>query len=164
MDVGGGNGSLLAAILKAHPGVHGVLADSPQVLDRARKRGFLGGELEARSELQACDFFRELPSGCRAYVMKSIIHDWDDPRAHQILVNCRRAMPEDGVLLLVELILLEGDAPCLAKLADVSMMVLTGGREPNIQEYRELLASAGFHETRIIPVCGDFSIIEAAPY
>jgi hypothetical protein len=163
IDVGGGNGALLAAILKAHPGVHGVLADLPQVLDRARERGFLGGELEARCELQPCDFFREVPSGCRACVMKSIIHDWDDPRAHQILVNCRRAMPDDGVLLLVELILLEGDAPCLAKLADISMMVLTGGRERNVQEYRELLAGAGFHHNRIIPVSGEFSIVEATP-
>ena len=163
MDVGGGNGALLAAILKAHPRVLGVLADLPQVLDRARERGFLGGELQARSELQPCDFFREVPSGCRAYVMKSIIHDWDDPRAHQILVNCRRAMPDDGVLLLVELVLKEGGGPCLAKLADVSMMVLTGGRERNIQEYRELLASAGFHQKQIIPVSGDVSIIEAVP-
>jgi hypothetical protein len=91
MDVGGGNGALLAAILKAHPKVHGVLADMPHVLDRARERGFLGGELELRSELQPCDFFREVPSGSRAYVMKSVIHDWDDERARQILVNCRRA-------------------------------------------------------------------------
>lgn len=163
MDVGGGNGALLAAILKAHPEVHGVLADLPHVLDRARERGFLGGELELRSELQPCDFFREVPSGCRAYVMKSIIHDWDDERARQILVNCRRAVPKDGVLLLVELIMLEGNAPCPARFADVSMMVLTGGMERTAGEYRELLAGAGFRLNRIISASGGFSVIEAIP-
>ena len=76
MDVGGGNGMLLAAILKAHPGVHGVLADLPHVLERARERGFLNGELETRSSLQSCDFFDAVPTGCRAYLMKSVIHDW----------------------------------------------------------------------------------------
>ena len=160
MDVGGGNGLLLAAILKAHPRLRGVLADLPHVLDRARERGFLGGELEARSEMRPCDFFREVPAGCRAYVMKSIIHDWDDARAHQILVNCRRAVPKDGVLLLVELIMAERNTPCQAKLYDISMMVLTGGRERSVSEYRELLAGAGFRLSRVISIPGDFSIIE----
>src|SRR5579864_9440213 len=101
MDVGGGNGILLASILKAHPKLRGVLADVPHVLERARERGFLGGELEARTSMRACDFFREVPSGCRAYVMKSVIHDWEDEKAKKILSNCRRAVPKDGALLLV---------------------------------------------------------------
>ncbi len=163
MDVGGGNGILLAAILRAHPALHGVLADLPHVLERARHCGFLSGDLEARSELQSSDFFREVPSGCRAYLMKSVIHDWDDERARNILVNCRRAVPRDGVLLLVELALAEGNLPSLGKFTDIAMMVLTGGKERTIQEYRELLASAGFRLNQVFPVPGGFSIIESLP-
>ena len=72
------------------------------MLERARQRGFLGGELAARTSTQDCDSFHEVPSGCRAYMMKSVIHDWDDAKAQEILINCRRAVPADGVLLLVE--------------------------------------------------------------
>ena len=115
MDVGGGNGMLLSAILRAHPGLHGVLADSAHVLERARERGFLNDELKTRSSLQPCDFFHEVPSGCRAYLMKSVIHDWDDERACRILANCRRAVPDDGVLLLVELGLAEDNLPSAGK-------------------------------------------------
>ncbi len=163
MDVGGGNGMLLATILKAHNKLHGVLADLPHVLERARERGFLSGELEARSEMQACDFFQEVPPGCRAYVMKSIIHDWDDERAHKILVNCRRAVPENGVLLLLEYALSGTNSPSVGKFVDIAMMVLTGGRERSVQEYRELLAASGFRLNQVIAVPGDFSIIEALP-
>jgi hypothetical protein len=163
MDVGGGNGILLAAILKAHRELHGVLADLPHVLERAQQRGFLGGELDARSALRPCDFFREVPSGCRAYVMKNVIHDWDDKPAHDILVNCRRAMPADGALLLVEWALAEGNSPSAGKLADVVMLIMTGGKERTVAEYRQLLASAGFRLNRIIPTSYEASIIEALP-
>lgn len=163
MDVGGGNGMLLAAILKAHPGLRGVLADLPHVLERARKRGFLGGELEARSEMQPCDFFQEVPKGCRAYVMKNVIHDWDDERSHKILANCRRAVPGHGALLLAEWALPDSNLPGLGRLMDIAMMVLTGGKERSIDEYRELLANAGFRLNRVVPVPRDFSIIEAVP-
>jgi hypothetical protein len=163
MDVGGGNGMLLGSILRAYPGLRGILADLPHVLERARQSGFLSGELEGRSELQPCDFFSEVPSGCRAYLMKSVIHDWDDDRAHKILVNCRRAVPDNGVLLLVEFALPEGNSPSPGRVIDILMMVLTGGRERSIQEYREMLAGARFHLNQVIPVQGDFSIIESTP-
>src|SRR5260370_11223432 len=100
MDVGGGDGILLSHILRTHKSLRAVLADQPHVLERARQRGFLGGELAARPAMQPCDFFREVPSGCRAYLMKNVIHDWDDGKARDILVNCRRAVPADGALLL----------------------------------------------------------------
>jgi len=91
MDVGGGNGILLAAILRAHQCLRGGLADVPHLLERAKERGYLDRELEARSTMQPCDFFREVPTGCRAYLLKHVIHDWDDERALAILTNCRRA-------------------------------------------------------------------------
>jgi O-methyltransferase domain len=163
MDVGGGNGILLAAILRRHSGLVGSLADLPHVLERARERGFLGGDLEHRSEFRSCDFFQEVPSGCRAYLMKSIIHDWDDQRAREILVNCRRAVPDDGVLLLVEVVLLEDNTMCEARVLDISMMVLTGGRERTVQQYRDLLSDAGFQLSRVIPVSDGFCIMEAVP-
>jgi hypothetical protein len=162
-DVGGGNGMLLAAILNAHSGLRGVLADLPHVLGRARQRGFLGGELETRSALEACDFFREVPSGCRAYMMKSVIHDWDDEPSLTILANCRRAVPDDGVLLIVEYPIPEGNLPSAGKLTDIVMLVLTGGRERTIEQYRGLLAYAGFRLNHVYPTSADFVIIEAIP-
>ncbi|HKI27181.1 MAG TPA: methyltransferase [Candidatus Sulfotelmatobacter sp.] len=163
MDVGGGNGMLLASILKAHPALRGVLADLPHTLERAEQRGFLGGELESRSTMQPCDFFDEVPSGCRAYLMKHVIHDWDDKRAQDILANCRRAIPSDGALLLVEWVLAEGNAPSAGKFMDVVMMLMTGGKERTLEEYRHLLRSAGFWLNREIRTPADLSIIEALP-
>lgn len=163
MDVGGGNGILLASILKAHPKLRGVLADLPHVLERAREHGFLGDELEARASMQPCDFFREVPSGCRGYVMKSVIHDWDDQKAKKILSNCRRAVPNDGALLLVEWGLQEGNQPSPGKLVDIAMLVLTGGMERTTNEYRELLGSAGFGLNRAVPTPTGMNVIEALP-
>jgi len=163
MDVGGGNGVLLSHILGAHRGLRGVLADQDHVLERARKRGFLGGELEARTTMERCDFFREVPTGCRAYLMKSVIHDWDDEQARAILVNCRKAVPRDGALLLVEFGLSGENLPSLGKVIDLIMLVLTGGRERTVDEYRDLLTSAGFRLNRIVPTPAEFAIIEAVP-
>jgi SAM-dependent methyltransferase len=163
MDVGGGNGILLASILKAHPRLRGVLADLPHVLERAQQRGFLRGELEARSTMQPCDFFREVPSGCRAYVMKHVIHDWDDEHAQGILANCRRVVPPDGALLLVEWTLPEGNLPSAGKLFDVVMLVMTGGKERTVEQYRQLLARADFKLNHVIAASPELSILEALP-
>jgi hypothetical protein len=163
MDVGGGNGLLLSVILKAHPQTRGVLADLPHVLERARTRGFLGGELASRSAFAECDFFREVPRGCRAYLMKSVIHDWDDARARQILANCRRAIPGDGLLLMVEWALPEDNTPSFSKQVDVAMMLLTGGKERTVAEYRELLAGSGFRLNRVISTPAELMILEAFP-
>ena len=164
MDVGGGNGILLAAILKAHRGLRGVLADLPHTVERATHCGFLGGELAARSAIHPCDFFHKVPSGCRAYLMKHVIHDWDDERARNILANCRRAVPKDGALLLVEWALPEGNAPSAGKFADVVMMLMTGGKERTVEEYRRLLGQVGFRLNQVISTSCDLNIIEALPY
>jgi ubiquinone/menaquinone biosynthesis C-methylase UbiE len=163
MDVGGGNGILLAAILRAHPELRGVLADLPHVLERAQERGFLGGELKARTAMEPCDFLREVPSGCRAYVMKHVIHDWDDEHSEKILANCRRVVQPNGALLLVEWTLPEGNLPSSAKISDVSMLLMTGGKERTTEEYRRLLEGAGFHLNQVTLTSTDLSIIEALP-
>ncbi|MGI9071309.1 MAG: methyltransferase [Bryobacteraceae bacterium] len=163
MDVGGGNGMLISHILRIHKNLRGVLADQSHVLERARQRGFLGGELAARTAMQDCDFFREVPSGCRAYMMKSVIHDWDDERARQILINCRRVVPADGALLLVEWGLSEANLPSWGKLMDLVMLVLTGGKERTSEEYRELLAGGGFRLQRVISTTSEVAIMEAVP-
>jgi len=159
----GGNGILLSHILKAHKSLRGVLADVPHVLERARLRGYLSGDLASRATMQPCNFFETIPTGTRAYLMKSIIHDWSDDQALQILANCRRAVPADGALLLVELGLSEPNQPSGGKIIDLFMLVLTGGRERTPDEYRSLLARSGFRLNRVIPTGLDFVILEALP-
>lgn len=163
MDVGGGNGILLAEILKAHTELCGVLADLPHVLERAQQRGYLDGELSGRVELRPCDFFLEIPCGCCAYLMKNVIHDWDDERARKILMSCRRAVPSNGALLLLEWGLPEGNIPALGKFVDITMLLLTGGKERTMPQYRELLAGSGFRLSKVWPVPGGFNIIESLP-
>jgi hypothetical protein len=162
-DVGGGNGVLLAAILRAHPTLRGVLADAPSVVERARRREFLSGELAARTRYEACDFFQAIPSGSRAYVMKNIIHDWDDAEARKILRSCRRAVPDDGVLMVIEYCLGDDNMPSLGKMVDLVMLTITGGKERTVAEHSALLASAGFRLNRKIPVSAEIAILEAFP-
>ncbi|MEO6969149.1 MAG: methyltransferase [Rhodanobacteraceae bacterium] len=163
MDVGGGNGILLSCILKTYKNLRGVLADRANVLERASQRGFLEGELASRTTMQECDFFREVPSGCRAYVMKNVIHDWDDAKARDILAHCRRAVPSNGVLLLVEWSLSEPNVPSIGKLSDLIMLVLTGGKERTVEEFRQLLSSAQFSLHGVTHTPTELSIFEAFP-
>ena len=163
MDVGGGNGVLLAAILRAHPTLRGVLGDQQHVLERAKERGFLAGELEARCAMQVCDLFSNIPSGCRAYLMKSVIHDWNDEESTRILRNCRNAVPKDGAMLLVESVLPEDNSPSRAKFVDVTMMIVTGGCERTIPEYKSLFSNAGFRLNNVVTTPSGFSVIEALP-
>jgi hypothetical protein len=163
MDVGGGHGMLLAAILRAYPKLHGVLADLPAVISRAEERGYLAGDLKRRSTLRCCDFFQEIPMGCRAYLMKNVIHDWDDERALKILINCRRAVPDDGALLLAQWAIPRINSPSAGRFMDIAMLVLTGGRERDFDEHGELLSRSGFKLNRVFPIPGGFSVIEALP-
>jgi len=163
MDVAGGNGLLLATILRAHPALRGVLADQPEVLERARQREFWSPDLTGRVRFEPMDFFEAVPPGCRAYLMKNIIHDWDDERARRILLNCRRAVPDDGVLLLVEYCLGGENTPTVGKTVDVVMLTMTGGKERTVREHRELLTSAGFSLNETVPLSQDVMILEARP-
>jgi hypothetical protein len=162
-DVGGGHGVLLAAILHRYPALRGVLADAPSVVERARRREWLSGPLAARTRFEPCDFFQAIPSGSRAYVMKNIIHDWNDGQARKILRNCRRAVPDDGVLVLIEYRLGDDNTPSLGKMVDLVMLTVTGGKERTVAEHRALLASAGFRLNRTIPVSPEITIVEAIP-
>jgi hypothetical protein len=163
MDVGGGNGILLSHILRAHPTLRGVLADQEHVLARAREHGYLAGDIASRATMEPCNFFEHVPPGCKAYLMKNVIHDWDDDQSKTILANCRKAIPADGALLLVEWDLQPENVPSNAKFIDIVMLVLTGGRERSINEYRELLASTGFRLNRVIPTPAQVAIMEALP-
>ena len=162
-DVGGGNGALLAEILRVHTSLRGVLADQPHVLERACRRGFLSGDLAERSAMESCDLFGEIPSGCRAYLMKSVLVDWNDEQARNILLNCRKVVPEDGALLVVDFSAGEDDLSLQGALVDIAMLVLTGGRVRTVREYRDLLASGGFRLNQVIPVPGGVSLLEALP-
>lgn len=133
------------------------------MLERARQRGFFSGELASRVQFESCDFFRAIPLGCRAYLLKRVIHDWDDARARQILISCRRAVPTNGVLLLVEYQLGELNTPSLGKTVDIFMLAVTGGKERTLEQHRNLLASAGFGLRCKIPVSDELMILEAVP-
>jgi hypothetical protein len=161
MDLGGGSGFLLASILKPHLALQGVLVDRPAALDHVRTRPHWDG-LKDRVRFEAGDFFESVPTGCDACLMKNVLHDWDDAQARHILLNCRRAIPDDGLLVLVEYSLGAENTPSLGKMMDV-MMTSFGGKERTVAEHRELLASAGFVLTNISPLPHDVMILEARP-
>ncbi len=155
VDVGGGLGVLLSTILKANPALRGVLFELPHVAESAKKPIEAAG-LAARCEVIGGDLFEAVPGGADAYILKSVIHDWDDPHSLTILKNCHRVMPPQGKLLLVELVLparMEQSAinQIFAEL-DVTMLLGPGGRERTEAEFSALFAAAGFKLTRIIPL------------
>jgi SAM-dependent methyltransferase len=162
VDVGGGHGVLLSGILQANAAVRGVLFELPHVADGGRKAiAELG--LAERCQVVAGDFFESVPAGGDAYVLKSVIHDWDNPRSTKILQNCHRAMAPDGKLLLVELVLpARVDQSPRAQIgtgSDVNMLVNIGGRERTDAEFGDLFAAAGFRLTRIEPIAGSLSSV-----
>ena len=116
-----------------------------------------------RCDIVPCDFFSSVPDGGDAYILKNIIHDWDDEHALAILKNCRRVVPEHGRILLVEHVIPPGNAPHPAKLLDLQMLVALGGLERTEAGYSALLRATGFNLTRIIPTKDPISIIEATP-
>lgn len=159
VDVAGGHGLLISSILKANPDLRGVLFDMPTVIEGAGPLIEEAG-VAARCEKVAGDFFESVPAGGDAYIMKHIIHDWDDERSLAILRNCHRAMTEGGKLLLVEVVLPPGNEPSFGKIMDIEMMLLPGGTERTEAEYKELFAKAGFQLTRVVPTASPVSLIE----
>ena len=166
VDVGGGNGALLLGILRANPHLEGIVFDRPDVAERARQEIAASG-LAERCRAIGGDFFVEVPNDADAYVLKHVIHDWDDARARAILANCRRAMRRSGKLLLVEGVYPpQIDASLESRGAaanDVNMLVSTGGRQRSETEFRSLYADAGFRLTRIVPTPARASVVEGVP-
>jgi len=162
VDVGGGNGSSLIGILQHYPEMRGVLFDLPHVVERARPRIEAAG-LADRCDLVGGSFFERAPSGADAYMMRHIIHDWDDQRATAILKTCHAAMSEKARLLVVESVIPPGNDPFLGKFLDLVMLVIPGGKERTAEEYRTLLAGAGFDLQRIVPSKHEISLVEARP-
>ena len=163
-DVGGGYGELLSAILRQHPGMRGAIFDLPHCADGARRRLHEEG-ISDRCDFIAGNFFESIPAGADAYILKSIIHDWNDERSRTILSNCRRALNEKGKVLLVERIMPEELKPTaehrMATLSDLNMLRGPGGCERTEREFRSLLRDSGFQLTRVLPA-GSMHVIEAA--
>jgi hypothetical protein len=162
VDVGGGDGTLVATALERHRQLRGVVFDLPHVAALTGARiAELG--LEDRCSVQAGDFFDSIPAGGDVYALSWILHDWDDERCVQILRNCRSAIADGGRLLIVETLLPPGDTPHWGKVLDVAMLVVTGGRERTEAEYSGMLERAGFELSAVHPTASLMSVIEALP-
>lgn len=162
VDVGGGTGSLLLAILNTFPALRGVLFDLPETAEQARQ-AIAGAPSSSRCEIAAGNFFEAVPHGHDAYVLSHVLHDWSDQEAALILRNCRRAIAPDGRLLIVETVLPPGDTPHHGKMLDLLMLTVTGGLERTAEEFEALLDDAGFKLTRVVPTLTYDSIVEAVP-
>jgi hypothetical protein len=161
VDVGGSHGALLAGLLTANPSVRGVLADLPPVV--AGTTLLHGTGLIERCEIVGIDFFAAVPEGGDAYILKWIIHDWNDEDAIKILQSCRRAIPSDGKLLLIEHVIKPTNELDSGRFLDVGIIALAKGRERTEQEFGEILRAAGFSLQRVLSTAGLLSILESAP-
>ncbi len=159
VDVAGGHGKLLAAILNAYPSMHGILFELPDVAQQAEAL------LKAAGVTQRCttvggDMFVSVPAGCDAYMMKTVIHDWEDDQSVALLRVCRAAMPAHAKLLLISRVIAAGNTPDPSKFMDLNMLVTLGGRERTAAEIEAVLDAADLTLMRIIPTRSPLSIIE----
>ncbi|HEY0543965.1 MAG TPA: methyltransferase [Pyrinomonadaceae bacterium] len=160
VDIGGGQGTLLEAILRVYPELHAILFDAPAVVEGVNRR-LEAMRLAERCEVVGGDFFERVPEGGDIYLLSSVLHDWDDEHGLLILRNCRRAMRHNGKLLLIECVIPHSSEPCFSKLLDLQMLVMTGGRERTEKQFRTLLSAAGFELRSIISTAVPEHIIEA---
>lgn len=160
VEVGGGRGDLLRSFLSRYPGAHGVLLDVPDQAEAAVRRIADAG-LAGRCQVVGGDFMKSIPEGGDFYLLKWILHDWDDEACLKILRNCFSAMQPGGRLWLIESVIPEGNSPAVSKLLDLNMLVITGGRERTADEYGALIEQAGFTFGRVTPTETLVSIIEA---
>ncbi|MEZ4267837.1 MAG: methyltransferase [Myxococcota bacterium] len=154
VDVGGGRGTLLLELLKRFPALDAVLFDLPHVASATRER-LKGAEGGAAVRVEAGDFFVAVPQGADAYVLKHVLHNWDDDAARQILARCAEAMGPSGRVLVVDNVVLPGNRPDATRLLDLEMLVLTrGGRERTKPELRHLFHEAGLVVSESVPLIG----------
>lgn len=162
VDVGGGHGGLITSILEKNPQVKGILFDAAEVIEGARPKIEAAG-LADRLETVAGDFFKSVPEGGDAYLMKWIIHDWDDEKSNTILRNIRSRMQPNSKLILVDCVVPETNDPHFSKFIDLNMLVMTGGKERTEKEFAQILEAAGFKLLRVIKTDVPHSIVEAEP-
>lgn len=166
-DIGGGDGTLIAEVLREHPELRGILFDTAEGLAQAdRTLAAAGTSNRCRTEIG--DFFTAVPEGADLYLMKSVVHDWDDERAGAILGHCRQVIPDHGRLLIIEPVLpdvVNGSIPATMYLSDLNMLVNVGGRERTRADFEQLCRRSGFAVTGItrLPPPAALSLIEAAP-
>jgi SAM-dependent methyltransferase len=160
VDVGGASGIIITALLSKYPDLEGILLERPDVVPRARA-AIAGSGLSQRCSVVAGDFFHEVP-GADVYILKYIIHDWDDEQSTKILENCARRLRKGGRVVLIERIFEEGETFRDTALMDLNMLVLLPGRERSESQYGELLNRAGLRLDRIVRTSSPFNIIEAS--
>ncbi len=156
VDVGGGQGSFLSKLLERNPHIHqGVLYEQPHVITAAL------GSLHPRARAEAGDILASVPAGADAYMIKNVLHNWDDESCLRILSNCRRALSPEGRLFAAEIVLDPAASPPFAYLLDLHMLVSLTGRERTADEFRALFTEAGLELTRVTPTPSLFSLLEA---
>ena len=159
VDVGGSHGTLLAAVLKKNLGASGIVIDLPNVADRARQVLEANG-LGGRADAIGGDFFVDVPEG-DVYLLKQILHDWNDEQCRTILANCARRLAGSGRICIVEMVIPDDNSPSFASLMDLNMMVMLPGRERALKEYKALLDASGLTFERVLATHSPFQIIEA---
>ena len=162
VDVGGGCGKLLTSILHMYPSMRGTLFDMSSVI-AAAEESLKEHPTRDRCKMVSGSFLETVPCGFDAYLLSSVIHDWDDECAIRILENCRRSMNQQSKVLLVEFVVPAGGQKSFSKLLDLNMLVMNGGRERTELEYRMLFDAAGLKMTRIIPTMSPLFVLEAVP-
>jgi O-methyltransferase domain len=161
-DIGGGNRSLVGATLQRYSKLNGLLFDLSHVVVRARE-SLKAYAVDDRCSVIEGDFFETLPSGADTYLFRHIIHDWSDEQSVQILNNCRKVIPNNERLLIIEAVVPTGNESSLAKDFDMVMLVLPGGIERTEEEYTFLLKQAGFQLSSIAPTASVISVVEGKP-
>jgi O-methyltransferase domain/Dimerisation domain len=158
-DIGGGNGSALVTILSRYPQMRGILFDRPGVVERARA-GIEREGLSDRCEIVGGNFLEQAPGGADAYLLRHIMHNWDDEHALLILQRVHHAMGDGAKLLVIDRIIPPGNEPMFGKIMDLNMLVMLGGIERAEDEFRHLFGIAGFRLSRIVPTEAEVSVIE----
>jgi O-methyltransferase domain/Dimerisation domain len=162
LDVGGGRGTVVRALLARFFGLKCGLFDLPAVVDRARA-SFVADALIDRCAIEAGSFFETIPSGYDTYLLKHVLHDWDDARCVSILTNLRRAIGNDGRLLVLEHVVPPTNEPSVVKESDVLMLALLAGKERTEAEFQSLLAKTGFELVRVVHTASLLNVLEARP-